>query len=237
METLLQDVRYAIRTLVKVPGFTVVIIISIALGIAANATVFSVANGLLWGVLPVKDPGRMVVFSEGKSISYPDYMDYRDQTTDVFEGGVTAHFPLIPASLGGTGEPERVWGQAVSGNYFSVLRVNMALGRPMLPEEDRVIGRDQVVVLSHNLWQRRGAEWAALHRGGGCAGRVPRRRPRHRLRLLGTARLGGTGHVRPGDGRREDQAGQSVADAQCAAQAGSQSCPRGGGRERRQETH
>ena len=130
METLLQDVRYAIRTLVKVPGFTLVIIISIALGIAANATVFSVANGLLWGVLPVKDPGRMVMFSEGESISYPDYMDYRDQTTDVFEGGVVAHFPLIPASLGGTGEPERVWGQAVSGNYFSILGVNMALGRP-----------------------------------------------------------------------------------------------------------
>jgi len=166
METLLQDVRYAIRTLVKVPGFTVVIIISIALGIAANATVFSVANGLLWSVLPVKDPGRLVMFSEGESFSYPDYVDFRDQTTDVFEGGVVAHFPLIPASLGGTGEPERVWGQAVSGNYFSVLRVNMALGRPMLPEEDRVIGRDQVVVLSHNLWQRRfGANAGILARG------------------------------------------------------------------------
>ncbi len=79
------------------------IVISIALGFAANATVFSVANGLLWGVLPVKDPGRMVMFSEGHSFSYPDYIDYRDQATDVFEGGVTAHFPLIPASLGGPG--------------------------------------------------------------------------------------------------------------------------------------
>ena len=166
METLLQDVRYAIRTLVKVPGFTAVIIISIALGIAANATVFSVANGLLWSVLPVKDPGRLVMFSEGESFSYPDYVDFRDQTTDVFEGGVVAHFPLIPASLGGTGEPERVWGQAVSGNYFSILGVNMALGRPILPEEDQVMGRDQVVVLSHNLWQRRfGADAGILGRG------------------------------------------------------------------------
>src|SRR5271157_3681703 len=155
MDTLLKDLRFAVRSLLKAPALTLVIIISIALGIAANATVFSVANGLLWSVLPVKDPGRLVMFTEGESFSYPDYMDYRDQTTDVFEGGVVAHFPLIPASLGGTGEPERVWGQAVSGNYFSVLRVNMALGRPMLPEEDRVIGRDQVVVLSHNLWQRR----------------------------------------------------------------------------------
>ena len=166
MEMLTQDVRYAMRTLVKAPGFTVVIIISIALGIAANATVFSVANGLLWGVLPVKDPGRLVMFSEGESFSYPDYMDYRDQTTDVFEGGVAAHFPLIPASLGGTGEPERVWGQVVSGNYFSILGVNMALGRPILPEEDQVVGRDHVVVLSHSLWQRRfGADAGILGRG------------------------------------------------------------------------
>jgi len=155
MEMWLQDVRYAIRTLVKTPGFTVVIIISIALGIAANATVFSVANGLLWGLLPVKDPGSMVTFSEGESFSYPDYMDYRDQTADVFEGGVAAHFPLIPASFAGTGEPERVWGQVVSGNYFSILGVHMALGRPILPEEDQVVGRDHVVVLSHRLWQRR----------------------------------------------------------------------------------
>jgi hypothetical protein len=155
MEMLLQDVRYALRTLAKVPGFTGVIVVSIALGIAANATVFSVANGLLWGLLPVKDPGRMVMFSEGSSISYPDYMDYRDQTTDIFDGGVAAHFSLIPASLGGTGEPERVWGQVVSGNYFPILGVNMALGRPILPEEDQVVGRDHVAVLSHSLWQRR----------------------------------------------------------------------------------
>ncbi len=166
METLLQDVRYATRTLVKVPGFTAVIIISIALGIAANATVFSVANGLLWSALPVKDPGRLVMFSEGESFSYPDYVDFRDQTTDVFEGGVAAHFPLIPASLGGTGEPERVWGQAVTGNYFSLLGLHMTLGRPILPEEDRVMGRDQVVVLSHNLWQRRfGADAGIVGRG------------------------------------------------------------------------
>ncbi len=63
MEMLLQDLRYAGRALVRTPGLSIVIVISIALGVAANATVFSVANGLLWGVLPVKDPGRMVMFS------------------------------------------------------------------------------------------------------------------------------------------------------------------------------
>ncbi len=165
LEDFARDVRFAFRTLAKSPGFTAVIVISVALGIAATATVFSVANGLLWGVLPVKDPGRMVMFSEGNSIPYPDYLGYQEQTTDVFEGGVAAFFPLVPASLGGVGEPERVWGQVVSGNYFSVLGVNMVLGRPILPEEDRVIGRDHVVVLSHSLWQRRfGADAGILGR-------------------------------------------------------------------------
>ena len=80
MENLLQDFRYAMRTLLRAPGFSFIVVISIALGFAANATVFSVANGLLWGLLPVKDPGRMVMFSEGQSYSYPDYLDYRDQS-------------------------------------------------------------------------------------------------------------------------------------------------------------
>jgi len=151
MEMWLQDVRYAIRTLVKTPGFTVVIIISIALGIAANATVFSVANGLLWGLLPVKDPGSMVTFSEGESFSYPDYMDYRDQTADVFEGGVAAHFPLIPASFAGTGEPERVWGQGVTSNFFDVTELPMVVGRGFITGQENA----PEVVLGAGLWQRR----------------------------------------------------------------------------------
>ncbi|MGB9145554.1 MAG: ABC transporter permease, partial [Acidobacteriaceae bacterium] len=154
MENLAQDIRYTIRTLLRAPGFSVVVILSIALAFAANATVFSVANGLLWGVLPVRDPGRMVMFSEGDSFSYPDYIDYRDQTTAIFEGGIAAHFPLIPASIGGKGAPERVWGQSVSGNFFSMVEVPMALGRPLLPDDDTA-ARDHVVVLSNGLWRRR----------------------------------------------------------------------------------
>ena len=154
MGNLLQDLRYTLRTLLKAPGFSFVVILSIALAFAANATVFSVANGLLWGVLPVRDPGRMVMFSEGDSFSYPDYIDYRDQTTAIFEHGIAAHFPLIPASIGGKGEPERVWGQSVSGNFFPMLDVPMTLGRSILPEDDTA-ARDHVVVLSNGLWRRR----------------------------------------------------------------------------------
>jgi predicted permease len=155
MENLLQDLRYAMRTLLRAPGFSAIVIVSIALGFAANATVFSVANGLLWGLLPVKDPGRMVMFSEGQSYSYPDYIDYRDQTGDVFEGGITAHFPLIPASIGGKGDPERIWGQSVAGNFFPVLEVPMTIGRAIQPEDDQTSGRNHVVVLSNSLWRRR----------------------------------------------------------------------------------
>ncbi len=156
MGKLSQDLRYAVRTLIKTPGFTLAIVISIALGIAANTTVFSIAEGLLWAVLPVRDSERLVSFPDGaETFSYPDYVDYRDQTADVFEGGVCAYFAFVPASIGGAGEPELVWGQLVSGNYFSVVGVTPALGRGILPEEDKVVGRDQVVVLSHTLWRRR----------------------------------------------------------------------------------
>jgi hypothetical protein len=165
MDMLARDIRYAVRTLSRPPGCSFVVIVSIALGFAANASVFSVANGLLWGVLPIKDPGRVVMFSEGQSFSYPDYMDYREQTSDIFDGGVAAHFPLIPASIGGKGDPERVWGQAVSGNFFPTLGVGMTLGRPILPEDDGALGRDRMVVLSSALWRRRfGGDTGILNR-------------------------------------------------------------------------
>ena len=155
MEKLVKDLRFAIRTLLRAPGFSIVVVISIALGFAANVTVFSIANGLLWGVLPVKDPGRMVMFSEGNSFSYPDYIDYQAQTGNVFEGGIAAHFPLIPASIGGKGEPERTWGQAVSGNFFSIANVPMVMGRSIMPEDDQAGGHNHVAVLSSGLWRRR----------------------------------------------------------------------------------
>ncbi len=162
MNSLRQDLRYAVRALAQLPGLSAVIILSIALGIAAVTTVFSVANGLLWAVLPAKDPGRLVMFSEGNSFSWPDYLDLRDQTENIFEDGIAAHFPLIPASVGGSGSPERVWGQAVSGNYFAMLGLRMAAGRPIVAEEDAARGGSPVVVLGHSIWQRRFGSNAAI---------------------------------------------------------------------------
>lgn len=163
MNTLLQDVKYGLRVLAKTPGFTAIIIISIALGIAANTTVFSIVNGLFLGSLPVRNPDRLVTFSSG-SYSFPDFVDYRQQTTQVFEG-LCAHFPFIPASLGKASEPERVWGELVSGDCFSIMGINPALGRGILPAEDEVVDRDAVVVLSYGLWQRRfGADQGILGR-------------------------------------------------------------------------
>jgi len=88
MGNLAQDIRYTIRTLLRAPGFSIVVILSIALAFAANATDFSVANGLLRGVLPVRDPGRIVMFSEGSSFSYPDYIDYQEAVLCSAGGGV-----------------------------------------------------------------------------------------------------------------------------------------------------
>ena len=124
---LLRDAGYALRSFRRSPGFTAAAVVSIALGIAANTTVFSIVNGLLLGNLPVADAGRLVGFSGGRTFSYPDYVDYRDQAHDVFEG-VCAHFPAVPASFGGGGEPERIWGQLVTGNYFGVIKPRSVAG-------------------------------------------------------------------------------------------------------------
>jgi len=152
--TLRQDVVFALRTFRKNRGFTLAVAISIGLGIAANTTVFTIVNAMLLGDLPVRAPDRLVSFSAGRSFSWLDYVDYRDQSKSALEG-LAAEFAIIPASIGGRGEPERVWGQSVSGNYFGVLAVPMRAGRGILPDEDVATGRNPVVVLSYGLWTRR----------------------------------------------------------------------------------
>ena len=150
MENLLKDLRYAFRSLVKRPGFTIVAILTLALGIGINTTVFSLANSVFLRQLPVAAPQNLVwIFSDRDNpSSYPDYLDYRQQT-ELFDGVMA--YEWVGLNLGSNGQSERVEGTLVSGNYFDVLGVKAELGRTFLPDEDKA----PVAVISHNVWQRR----------------------------------------------------------------------------------
>ncbi|HEV2915200.1 MAG TPA: ABC transporter permease [Pyrinomonadaceae bacterium] len=163
MGTLMQDIRYGVRMLLKSRAFTVVAILSLALGIGANTTIFTLVNTILLQSLPVAEPARLmsVYGTDEKNkgnqldfapISYPNYLDYRDQN-DVFSGLLI--FGGAAMSLSGTGEAEQLNGLIVSGNYFDVLGVKAKQGRTFLPEEDATPGSHPVIVISYGLWQRR----------------------------------------------------------------------------------
>ena len=152
METLLQDLKYGLRSLAKRPGFAAVAVFSLALGIGVNTTIFSFVNAALFRPVPFQDPARLMRVWDGMAASYPDYTAYRNEA-NVFSG-LTA-YAQRPMSLVVNGESERISGEFVAGNYFDVLKVNPALGRGFLPEEDEVAGRNLVVVISNTLWRRR----------------------------------------------------------------------------------
>ena len=159
MDTLWKDVRFACRTLLKSPGFTAVAVLSMALGIGANTTIFSTVNGLLLRPAPYEDPERIVALHETQarnhidhgSVSYLDYRDIREQSGAFV--AVAAHTGRS-LTLGGGDEPERVAGEAITASLFPLLGVKPLLGRTFSADEDRP-GGPNVVVLSHELWQRR----------------------------------------------------------------------------------
>src|SRR5919112_4960522 len=159
MRTLLKDLRFAARRLSKSPGFTLVAVASLALGIGANTAIFSLVNTVLLRPLPVARPERLVSVSVlGKddsmlAFSYPSYKDYRDRGGDVLAGLFAER--LAPMSLSRAGGNERVWGYLVTGNYFDVLGVGAARGRTFTPEEDRAALSAPVAVLSDACWRRR----------------------------------------------------------------------------------
>ena len=159
-DSLRQDLTYAVRSFSKTPALTATIIVSMALGIGANTTVFSIVNELLIKSVPVRDPARLFVMSRGEapSCSIPAYLEFRDQAREVFEG-VAAHslFPAA-ANIRAGGGAQRVWGGLVSGNFFQVTGVPLFLGRGIFPNEDEVRGRDAVVVLGYDLWRRLGED-------------------------------------------------------------------------------
>src|SRR6266850_8430035 len=120
MNTLLQDIRYGVRSLMKHSGFTLVAVLALALGIGANSTIFSLANSVFLRRLPVPDPNRLVwLFTDRDDpVSYPDYLDY-GREADMFSGILA--YEWVPLNMGSSGEAERVQGVLVSANYFSVL--------------------------------------------------------------------------------------------------------------------
>ncbi len=159
METLLKDIRYGFRMLLKSPGFTAVAVISLALGIGANTAIFSIINSFLFAPLPVEEPARLVsIFTTDVKnpgslpVSHYNYLDYRDKT-DVFTGVLAYNFANVNFNKG-AGEGKQLFALVVSGNYFDVLGVKPIQGRAFLPDEDKTPGSHPVTVLSYASWQR-----------------------------------------------------------------------------------
>ena len=161
MDTLWQDLRFGVRMLLKNPGFTAVAVLTLALGIGANATIFSIVNAVLLQPLPYRDADRLVMVWETSIqspddigiVSAPNYLDWQRQNA-VFESMAFFDSAGRGYNLSGGPEPEQVSGVRVSAGFFSVFGVTPALGRTFLPEEETP-GKDHVVVLSDSLWRRR----------------------------------------------------------------------------------
>ncbi len=157
VETFWQDICYGARMLVKNPFFTLIAVLTLALGIGGNTAIFSVVNAVLLRPLPYVEPDRLVIVwgyhpeIGREEASLPDFADWREQSRS-FE--LMAAAAVRSYSFTGKEEPERLIGAAVTADFFAALRTQPVLGRSFLPEEDRS-GAPRVAVLSHGLWQRR----------------------------------------------------------------------------------
>jgi putative ABC transport system permease protein len=162
---MIQDIRYAIRAAVRNPGFMLVVVGSLALGIGANTTIFTVVNAVFLRPVPVAHPETLVqafttdaknsggLLANEMPTSWHNYKDYRDQIK-AFDGLAAFTFPFA-TNLGSGTEPEQINGELVTGNFFDVLGVKAQTGRTFLPDEDKRDGAVPVVVLSDGLWKRR----------------------------------------------------------------------------------
>ena len=157
MSHLIQDIKYAVRMLGKNPGFALVAVLTLALGIGANTTIFTWVNGFLLNGFPgIPDADRLLIFNtayrgSNNSLSYPDFEDYVARANKISIVGMD----MEAMSLKVGEEAERIWGKMVTGNYFDAIEVKPALGRGFLPEEWKTRGTHPVAVISHALWQRR----------------------------------------------------------------------------------
>jgi hypothetical protein len=168
MKILWQDVRYALRMLRKNPGFTCVVVLTLALGIGANAAIFSVTDKVLLQSLPVTKPDALFVISSydprsgpeaDMSFSYPMYQDLRDKN-EVFAGVLARGGAQMNISYGD--QNERVRADLVSGNYFQVLAVQPWAGRLLTQDDDRTPAAHPVAVISYSFWQRRFGKDASI---------------------------------------------------------------------------
>ncbi|HEX5736612.1 MAG TPA: ABC transporter permease [Blastocatellia bacterium] len=151
MDTLIQDLRYAVRMLIKKPAFTAIAIITLALGVGANTAIFSVVNSVLLEPPPYNEPDRLVWLSHEDSLTPADFLDYREQA-QTFEH--IAAFIGWGVNLTGKSEPERLAGALVSPGFFSVLGVPAMIGHTFTPEQEQDASA-RFAVLSHGLWERR----------------------------------------------------------------------------------
>lgn len=161
METFWSDVRFTLRQLVRSPTFTLVAVLSLAIGIGANTAVFCIVNALLLRPLPVEEPERMVSIastlgSEPNPLmtSLPNFKDFRDRSHS-FTGMAVHTNRSLTLGVAEGGEPEQIYGQMVSGNFFDLLGVKAILGRTFDREESEVDGSHSVAVISHRFWQSR----------------------------------------------------------------------------------
>src|SRR6202165_5521655 len=158
LETLLQDIRFGTRMLAKNPGFAIVAVLTLALGIGANTAIFSVVKAVLLRGLPFKDPAHLVRVNEsvakgGRSpVAYPNYLDWRAQNS-VFED--MAAYGDCELIVSGKDKSDRVDCEQVSDSYFPLLGVSAALGRTFTPEENAVQMKHAVALIGYGLWQRR----------------------------------------------------------------------------------
>ncbi len=159
IETLVQDLRYGARMLMKTPGFTLIVILTLAIGIGANTAIFSVVNAILLRPMPYKEADRLVVVSESwpaRSLPHigvdPDTFADWQERNHVFAD--MAAFANGEVALTGDGEPEKVASQSVTPNLFALLGAGAALGRSFIPDDIKP-GQPRVVLISHSLWHRR----------------------------------------------------------------------------------
>src|SRR6204780_5342477 len=161
METLTQDIRYGARMLLKNPGFLIIAVITLGLGIGANTAIFSMVDSLLLRPLPVEDPGRIVVLAAQQkngpvqpTLSFPDFRDIQSQSSETFSGLAGYILGLDGLSSAGA-KPERIMTSYVSGNFFTTLGLRPVLGRFILPSEGETLGADPVMVISYAYWKTR----------------------------------------------------------------------------------